>query len=112
MAFGGEPLRSGGKNPAKSRTADERKIFVEGNMIKAQKKRSEDSDDGIIPSGWELIKNENGAEKVLKKGVMDYVITDDGDIIYSNGSALRILRKNGKDEKICKLSLANSLTVI
>lgn len=112
MAFGGEPLRSGGKNPAKSRTADEREIFVEGNMIKAQKKRSEDSDDGIIPSGWELIKNENGAEKVLKKGVMDYFITDDGDIIYSNGSALRILRKNGKDEKICKLSLANSLTVI
>ncbi len=111
MAFGGEPLRTGGRNPAKSRTADERELFVEGNMIKAQK-LSENSDEGIIPSDWTLIKNSNGTETVLKKGVMDYKITDNGDIIYSNGNAIRILRTDGKDEKLCKIKLANSITVI
>lgn len=112
MAFGGEPLRTGGRNPAKNREADEREIFVEGNMIKAQKKAEENSEDGVIPSGWELIKNVNGEETVLKKGVMDYRITKNGDIVYSNGSAVRILRKDGKDERLCKMSLANSIAVI
>ncbi len=112
MAFGGEPLRTGGNNPSKTRNPDEREIFVEGNMIKAQKKLEENSDEGIIPSGWELIKNENGKEIVLKRGVMDYCITDEGDIVYSNGSFIRILHKDGKDEKLCKLSLGNSITVI
>ena len=42
MAFGGEPLRTGGKNPAKSKTADEREAFIEGNLIKAEKQLSGD----------------------------------------------------------------------
>ncbi len=111
MAFGGEPLRTGGRNPSKSRTADEREIFIEGNLIKAQKQLSESSEEGIIPSDWVLIRNRNGEETVLKKGVMDYLVTDGGDIVYSNGSAVRILRKDGKDEKLCKLSLAGSIAV-
>ena len=85
---------------------------IEGNLIKAQKKLEENSEEGIIPSGWELIKNTDGNETVLRRGVMDYRITEDGEIIYSNGSAVRILRKSGKDEKLCKLSLASSITII
>ncbi len=112
MAFGGEPLRTGGQNPAKSRTADERELFVEGNMIKAQK-LYDSSDEGIIPSDWVLIRRDvNGEEKVIKKGVMDYRIAENGDIVYSNGNAVRILRSDGKDEKLCKMKLANSITII
>ena len=111
MAFGGEPLRTGGHNPARSRTADERELFVEGNLIKAQK-ISENSDEGIIPSDWVLVKYSNGVETVLKKGVMDYYLTNNGDIIYSNGNSVRVLHKDGKDEKLCKLKLANCITVI
>lgn len=112
MAFGGEPLRTGGSNPSKTKNPDERELFVEGNMIKAQKQLSDDSEEGIIPSGWELIKNENGKETVLKKGVMDYHITDEGEIVYSDGAFVRIIRADGKTEKLCKIKLANSITVI
>ncbi|MBQ2799000.1 MAG: hypothetical protein IJF09_06390 [Ruminiclostridium sp.] len=112
MAFGGEPLRTGGSNPSKTKNPDERELFVEGNMIKAQKQLSDDSEEGIIPSGWELIKNENGRETVLKKGVMDYHITDEGEIVYSDGAFVRIIRADGKTEKLCKIKLANSITVI
>ena len=111
MAFGGEPLRTGGRNPSKSRNADERELFIEGNIIKAQKKLSETSDEGIIPSDWVLVKNSGGIETVLKKGVMDYRITDEGDIVYSNGGAIRILHSDGKDERLCKINLANSITI-
>ena len=112
MAFGGEPLRTGGSNPSKTKNPDERELFVEGNMIKAQKQLSDDSEEGIIPSGWELIKNENGKETVLKKGVMDYHITDEGEIVYSDGAFVRIIRADGKTEKLCKIKLANSIAVI
>lgn len=112
MAFGGEPLRTGGSNPSKTKNPDERELFVEGNMIKAQKQLSDDSEEGIIPSGWELIKNEQGRETVLKKGVMDYHITDEGEIVYSDGAFVRIIRADGKTEKLCKIKLANSIAVI
>lgn len=112
MAFGGEPLRTGGSNPSKTKNPDERELFVEGNMIKAQKQLSDDSEEGIIPSGWELIKNEKGRETVLKKGVMDYHITDEGEIVYSDGAFVRIIRADGKTEKLCKIKLANSIAVI
>lgn len=112
MAFGGEPLRTGGRNPAKNKSKDERELFVEGNLIRASRKQEQTGDEGIIPSGWELIKRSGGTETVLKRGVMDYRITDDGDIVYSNGTALRILKKDGKDEKLCKLSLANTITLL
>lgn len=113
MAFGGEPLRTGGKNPAKQRTADERKIFVEGNIINAQKQSGENPDGGIIPSGWVLIKRDtDGNEQIIKKGVMDYRIADSGEIIYSDGSHLGIIHADGKDSRICKIKLANSIAVI
>ncbi len=112
MAFGGEPLRTRGNNPAKSRSADERELFVEGNLIKAREKAEENSEEGIIPNGWELIRNTNGKETVIKKGVMDYEFTENGEIVYSDGAFVRILKKDGSDEKLCKLKLANNITII
>lgn len=49
---------------------------------------------------------------MLKKGVMDYHITDEGEIVYSDGAFVRIIRADGKTEKLCKIKLANSITVI
>ena len=112
MAFGGEPLRTGGKNPAKSKTANEREAFVEGNLIKAEKQLNASDDEGVIPSDWELVKrSKDGSETVIKKRIMDYRLLDNGDIIYSNGSRIRII-SGEKDTVLCKMKLANSITVI
>ena len=111
MAFGGEPLRTGGKNPAKSKTADEREAFIEGNLIKAEKQLSGDADDGIIPSDWELVKRDkSGNITVLKKRIMDYRLLSDGDILYSNGSRIGML-SGDKNTVVCKIKYANSITV-
>ena len=113
MAFGGEPLRTGGRNPAKNKTADERELFVEGNMIKAKRiADSDSSDEGLIPSEWELIRHSgSGADTVIARGVMDYVLLDSGVIIYSDGRFVKRL-SGGKSEKICRIDLANCISVI
>ena len=112
MMFGGEPLRSGGTNPAKSKTADERELFVEGNLIKAKKLSEKEDDDSVIPSEWTLIRrSKDGAETVLQKSVMDYILLDDGRIIYSDGGSVNIIGTDGRKEKVCRIKLANSLCV-
>ena len=111
MRYGGEPLRTGGRNPAKSRTADERELFIEGNLIKAKKiAENEHSDEGLIPSEWELVRRTpDGAETVLVGGVMDYQLLDSGVIIYSDGRFVKKLVPGGKPEKICRIDLANNI---
>lgn len=113
MAFGGEPLRTGGRNPAKSRTANERELFIEGNLIKAKRTAdSENSDEGVIPSEWELIRHStDGTDTVLARGVMDYALLDSGVIIYSDGRFVKRL-SGGKAEKICRIDFANYISVI
>ena len=113
MLFGGEPLRSGGQNPAKSKTADERELFIEGNLIKAKRiADSENSDEGVIPSEWELIRHgTDGSDTVLAHGVMDYVLLDSGVILYSDGRFVKRL-SGGKAEKICRIDFANYISVI
>ena len=111
--FGGEPLRSGGQNPAKSKTADERELFIEGNLIKAKRTAdSENSDEGVIPSEWELIRHgTDGSDTVLAHGIMDYVLLDSGIILYSDGRFVKRL-SGGKAEKICRIDFANYISVI
>lgn len=113
MRYGGEPLRTGGNNPARSREADERELFVEGNLIKAKRiSDADNSDEGIIPSEWTLIRHApDGSDTVLIKGVMDYTLLDDGTVIYSDGRFVKKLCNDGRTEKICRIDLANFLTV-
>lgn len=112
MVFGGEPLRTGGKNPAKTRTADERDLFIEGNIVRAKRiAESDRSDEGIIPSEWVLIKHSpDGSEEILAKGVMDYLLLDSGVILYSDGRFVKRL-SGGTAEKICRIDLANCISV-
>ncbi|MBO6231354.1 MAG: hypothetical protein J6O50_12415 [Ruminiclostridium sp.] len=112
MRYGGEPLRTGGNNPARSKTADERELFVEGNLIKAKRIADADnSEEGIIPSEWALIKRSpSGEETVLAKGVMDYLLLDSGVILYSDGRFVKRL-SGGTSEKVCRIDLANCISV-
>ncbi len=115
MIYGGEPLRTGGGNPAKSRNKDEREWFVEGNLINARRisEAQENGDEALIPSEWVLIRRSpDGTETVAAKSVMDYNLLSDGTIIYSDGSSVRRLNADGSSVKICRLKLANCITVI
>lgn len=111
--YAGESLKTSGANPAKTQPKSEEELFIEGNLIKAEKnfiKNQSDGDKyaGFIPKSWELIKvSPSGVTTTLKQGVMSYCLSDDG-VIISNGKSL-INIKDGQEtliihaQKVAKL---------
>jgi hypothetical protein len=115
IIFGGESLRSN-KDPQasgnmKMKQKSERELFIDGKVVNAEQmykmnmQRGEKFP-GLIPQSWELMKiNKDGKKSLVKKGVLDYTICDDGSIIYSNGQTI-IRLNNGEEElvEICRLA--------
>lgn len=99
----GKGLTEGGGNPARRRDYDSRKIEIAGNLIDVDKQAKKnaskkDGDFGFIPKSWQLVEVESG--KVIKNGVCDYDIDEDGTIIATNGRRIFEI-KDGKCRKIC-----------
>lgn len=99
----GKSLTEGGANPARGREYDSRKIAVSGNLIDVDKQlkknaSKKDSDYGFIPKSWQLVEVESG--KVIKSGIGDFDIAEDGTIIATNGRRIFEI-KDGKCKKIC-----------
>ncbi len=104
VLFTGKSLTSGGANPAKGRDTDSRKLYVDGNLIEAEKeyKRNQkfkDKECGFIPMSWKLVKLSNGKEEVIKGGVCDFALCRDGGLYYTNGKHVFYL-KDGERKKI------------
>jgi len=116
VIFGGESLRSGKDvKDIKAKSRNERDIFFDNNVINAQeaqkaKMHKGEKFPGIIPRSWELIRmDKNGNQNCIKKGVMDYVICQNGEVLFSNGSAIIRLLADGSEELVEKCSMANNL---
>ncbi len=116
--YTGESLvkdKEGGSNPAKHQMKSEEEIFIEGNLINAEKALKEnirqgEKYPGIAPKGWELVLiGENGDIEIIKKGVLDYAF-DGEDLLFSNGKYL-IRRRGRKEEVICQAKVAASIVI-
>ena len=72
-------------------------------MKKRAKKNASkrDTDYGLVPSSWQLIEVESG--KVIKSGIADFDIADDGAIYATNGRRIFEIRQNSC-KKICDAS--------
>ncbi len=93
------------RSDVKSR--DEKQMFIDGNLINAEKELKEnqrrgDKNPGIIPRSWELHRlDRNGNDSVIRCGVSAYRVDEEsGDILISNGSHILRIDKNGKEEKL------------
>ncbi|WBW96977.1 hypothetical protein [Oceanirhabdus sp. W0125-5] len=117
MKYTGESFTSKGNNPAKIRNVDEKTIFINGNLINAEKSLKANKSKGmkypgIAPQSWELMKlNKNGEIRSIKKGVIDFNLDSDGTIIYSNGKYLILLKNDGSEEVVHKCDLAHKVTI-
>ena len=119
ILFGGESLRSGqpGRD-VKSKQMSEKDLFFDGNVLNAQQtlrenERRGEKYPGIIPHDWELIRiDRNGYQQCLKKGVMDYMICNNGDIVYSNGVAIIRLFADGSEQLVEKSGMADNLVEV
>jgi len=86
----GESLNTSGANPAKSNQKSARQIYIDGNLLEAEKALRKnamagDKNPGYAPHDWQLMtKMPDGEEKVLQKSVMSYCVTQSS-VVYSNG---------------------------
>lgn len=102
--FTGKSLTSDGDNPAKGRKEDSRKLYVDGNLIEAEKelkrnRRFKDKEYGFIPLSWKLVRIKDGSAESLESGVCDFALCKDGGIYYTNGKHIYYL-KDGAAKKI------------
>ena len=88
---------------------DEGQLFIDGNLINAERElkanaKRGDKNPGIIPRRWELRRlAPNGEDTLIRAGVAAFRVDEaTGDIIFSNGSAILRLDKDGKEERIIK----------
>ena len=84
-------------------------MFIDGNLINAERElknnaKRGDKNPGIIPRSWELRRlATNGEDSLVRAGVTAFRVDEaTGDILFSNGSAVLKLDKNGKEERIVK----------
>ena len=115
-SFTGKGLTGKNNNPAKVSDKSNRDIFIDGNVIHADKEyqnnlKHKDDFAGIIPRSYELIKiSKDGKVDVIKKGIIAYDVDSDGTIYASNGKhVLKI--KDGKTEKLCDVNLATAISI-
>lgn len=112
----GEPLLTGGPNPGKVR-GNPQEVLIEGNLINAEKtlrenSRKGDKYPGIAPRSWELVKcRPNGEQTVLKKGVLDFDVNSNSEIVYSNGKYLIHLGSDGGEETMQQMDFARRVRI-
>ncbi|QWV95281.1 hypothetical protein KP004_08950 [Geomonas oryzisoli] len=117
MRYTGEPLSTAGPDPTKAKPKDPKDIFINGNMVNAEKAFKENSDKGdafpgIAPRSWELMRLEkDGSLTCLKKGVIDFDLGKNGEIVFSNGKYLLRQDKNGKETVIDTIDLVSRVRV-
>lgn len=120
--YGGESLKGGGlddmiSNGSKSRQRSKKDLIIEGNIINAEKldkinEANGDKHGGIMPASRVLIRRTaDGSEEIIKKGVLDYIIDGDGNVIVSNGRHLLRIDRDGNETHIAKAKLAVNLAV-
>ncbi len=120
ILFGGESLSSDGKgfnNPLKAKQKDEKELLIAGNIINAEKiekenSRKGDKNAGIIPHSWQLVKRfPSGDEEIIRKGVLDYEVCDNGNIVISDGKHIIMMSPNGEEKLIGKCRLAQNVII-
>jgi hypothetical protein len=102
VRYTGKPLTSAGGTRGKE--IDLKQMFILGNQVDAEKvSREPQTDDmpAIVPQSWQLIRQQKGgAPQILAKGVLSYDLAENGDLIYSNGSAIYRLDLYGRKERL------------
>jgi len=101
--YTGRPLTTAG-GPRRE-GADLRQMMVWGNLIDADeavkaKYRDTGEVPGLVPATWQLVRESEGKQEVLAKGVLSYALCSGGAIVYTNGNAIYRREVDGKCTKL------------
>lgn len=98
-AFTGKKLTSAGG--PKGQDLDLKQMMVWGNLVRARPDaRAQEEDSDLVPKSWELRCQSGGETKTLAGGVLAYDTDAEGNVIYTNGSAVFLLQPDGRKQRV------------
>ncbi len=118
MRYGGKSLRSDGAAPAQAKEKSQQELFIEGNLIQADRHLKEnqqhgDAYPGIVSRDWRLVRlMDDGTLETVKRGVLDYALLPSGGFVYTNGKYVVACDQNGKETVLLKDELVTRVAVL
>jgi len=115
IRYTGEALTSAGADPAQAKQKELKELFINGNIINAEQALKENKAGGekypgIAPRTWVLMKREkDGTLRSVKKGVLDFDLTRNNEIVYSNGKYLIKIDPAGSELVIDAIDLVGKV---
>lgn len=115
LIYSRKPLNSAG-GPA----FQEEKVgtmIIRGRRIDAEKalRRAATRDEApaVVPKSWELVvRDRQGEEDVVARGVVDFDLTDDGTPVWTNGTAIFQRDADGRPRVVERGKLIDAVTVL
>lgn len=88
-------------------------VAIDMKALEKEQKSSNEAYPGLIPRDWKLVAIQpDGSLQTLQQGVMDYIPTDDGGYIYSNGKHVIQVSRSGERKLLFKAHLATNLRLL
>jgi hypothetical protein len=118
MRYGGKPLRSGGPAPTQAKEKSQRELFIEGNLIQAERNMREnqrrgDKNPGIVSGDWRLVcLKDDGTLETVRRGVLDYALLPSGGFTYTNGKYVIACDAESRDTVLIKDELVTRVAVL
>lgn len=116
--YGGQNLSTGGGTPAQSKQKSQKELFIEGNLIQAERHLKDNAQKGekypgILPREWRLARiRDDGILETVKRGVLDYALLPSGGFVYTNGQYVIACDEMGKETVLVKDTLVTRLAVV
>jgi hypothetical protein len=91
-------------------------LMLWGHMLDtktALSKAPKDQPGALVPKDWQLVRRDaGGRETVLAENVLSYDVAAGGQIVLTNGSAVFVLDKEGRREKVCNDSMIEAVVCV
>jgi hypothetical protein len=108
-AFTGRKLTSAGG--PKGQDLDLKQMMIWGNLVRARPDAdTQEEGADLVPKTWELrCRSTSGETQTLAAGVLAYDTDAEGNVIYTNGSAIFLLQPNGRKQAILRERLVQQV---
>jgi hypothetical protein len=118
MRYGGKPLRTGGAAPAQAKQKSLQELFIEGNLIQAERNLKEnqrrgEANPGIVSGDWRLVRIKgDGTLETVRRGVLDYALLPSGGYVYANGKHVIACDWEGRETVLLRDELVTRVAVL
>lgn len=113
MRYTGKPLIS--PKGSAARNIDPMQMMIWGNLANAGRMMDggDDSANPLVPDSWHLMKRrQDGSTAVVAKGILSYDLSEDGHLVYSNGSAIYGMGQSGRPEQIVQGKMIEQVAML